>query len=270
MAGIFSRIFGGSSGAGKAAPQAPEGMRIYAIGDIHGRLDLLKVLVERINADFAQSGASQQIIICVGDYVDRGLSSKGVIDFLIDGMPKKAECRFLMGNHEEAFLQFMDDPAIGPRWKDFGGLETLHSYGVEIASNALKDARWFAEARDELNRNIPQRHLAFLRDLEMTAEYGDYYFVHAGIRPGVKLNRQINVDQLWIRDVFLTDRRDHGKVIVHGHTPVMEVDVQPNRIGIDTGAYLTNNLSALVLQEGWRGLLDTKTHDRSCDLSAAA
>ncbi|HRK70444.1 MAG TPA: metallophosphoesterase family protein [Micropepsaceae bacterium] len=270
MAGFLSRIFGGGAGAGKATPHAPDGMRIYAIGDIHGRLDLLKVLVERINADFSASGARQQVIICVGDYVDRGLNSRGVIDFLIDGMPKAAECRFLMGNHEEAFLQFMDDPAIGPRWKDFGGLETLHSYGVEIASNALKDARWFAEAREELNRNIPPRHLAFLRNLEMTAEYGDYYFVHAGIRPGVKLNRQIGVDQLWIRDEFLSDRRDHGKIIVHGHTPVMEVDLQPNRIGIDTGAYLTNNLSALVLDGAFRGLLDTKSHNRPLDLGMAA
>ncbi len=270
MAGFFSRIFGSGDGGLKAAPRVPEGMRVYAIGDIHGRLDLLNVLLERINADFVGSGARQQVIICVGDYVDRGLHSSGVIDLLLDGMPPKAETRFLMGNHEEAFLQFMDDPAIGPRWKDFGGLETLHSYGVEIAGNALKDARWFAEARAALNRNIPPRHLAFLRNLEMTAEYGDYFFVHAGIRPGVRLDRQIGVDLLWIRDEFLADRRDHGRVVVHGHTPTMDVENRSNRIGIDTGAYLTNNLSSIVLEGVWRGLLDTKSHAKPQALVAAA
>ncbi len=225
----------------------PSGVRIYAIGDIHGRLDLLRSLHEQIIADAKSVPKIQKFIVYLGDYVDRGLESKGVVDCLLQGPPPGFEAVYLKGNHEEAMLQFLEDSSFGATWKNFGGLETLYSYGVPDAA-LLNSQESFEQARGRFAATFPQAHLNFLQSLEVAITLGDYCFVHAGVRPGVPLTLQNEQDLLWIRDLFLQSKENFGKVIVHGHTPEPEPVVRPNRIGVDTGAYLTGILTAVVLE----------------------
>jgi len=243
------------------APQrsalTPPGTRIYAIGDIHGRLDLLTRLHALIAADAAAAAADRRVLVYVGDYVDRGPHSSGVIDLLLDSPLPGFEAVHLLGNHEDAMLRFPDDITVGPTWLYYGGVETLLSYEIELPPGAWRDERELRRLQGEVRRRVPRRHVEFMRRMKMTHEEGDYLFVHAGIRPGVPIERQVREDLLWIRGEFLESRTDHGRMVVHGHTISPAPDVQPNRIGIDTGAFFSNRLTCLVLDGATRSFLHT-------------
>ena len=204
----------------KVAPlsaRVPDGIRAYAIGDIHGRLDLLRDLHGQILEDSATAAAeTRKIVIYVGDYVDRGPDSRGVIDLLLDDPLPGFEAVHLKGNHEEMCLSFLDQAAYADLWFPTGGWATLESYGVPIGSGRL-DEETLLEIQGRFRRALPDTHREFLSNLKMTYELGDYYFVHAGIRPGRGLSDQVPQDLLWIRDAFTRSKADHGKVIVHGH-----------------------------------------------------
>jgi serine/threonine protein phosphatase 1 len=230
--------------ANKQLPAAPEGMRIYAIGDIHGRADLLNRLFTEIDADSARSPDAEALEIYLGDYLDRGPASRQVIDDLIArGRSRRAV--FLKGNHETYPLEFLRDPTFFGAWSQLGGRETLISYGV-LPPIAPGPNEWTEIAR-AFAAALPAEHRDFLQDLQPYACYGDFYFVHGGVRPGVPLERQREEDLLEIREPFLSSQVDFGKVVIHGHTPALEPEFRPNRIGIDTGAYATGKLTCLVI-----------------------
>ena len=220
------------------------------MGDVHGRLDVLRPLLRDIAKDALTAKTDEPpLLIFLGDYVDRGPESKGVIDLILQMRDwGKFEVRCLKGNHEEALLQFMEDPSFGATWLEHGGGTTLVSYGVQPP--ALRtDAEGWVRARDELVGLLPAEHLAFYRELELMIVVGDYAFVHAGVRPGVPLETQAERDLLWIRFEFLDERGRFAKVIVHGHTPMEEPQLTPTRLGVDTGAYATGVLTAVRLED---------------------
>jgi serine/threonine protein phosphatase 1 len=261
---MFSKWFGGGRKTQPARARraaVPAGYRVYAIGDIHGRLDLLTALHSDILDDSKQHPHDgTNVLIYLGDYIDRGPYSREVIEYLMrDPLPGFESVR-LMGNHDEAILKFLEDPAIGPSWSSFGGEATLLSYGVRAPSGIIGAARW-EDMRRQLAENMPESHVAFLRALKTSVEAGDYMFVHAGVRPGVPLAAQRQEDLLWIRDTFLDSALDHGKVVVHGHTPVDAPEVRPNRIGVDTGAFASGVLTAVVLEGESRRFICTGTPD---------
>jgi len=225
-----------------AETQASAAERIYAIGDIHGRLDLLERAIAAIRRDVDEHGPAT-LTVTLGDYVDRGLQSRGVLDRLVEN-PFPTPYVALKGNHESLFEAFLADPTSGPYWREQGGLETLRSYGVRVFGPGPIG---FAKAREQLLVALPPSHLQFLRSLKLSYSRGNYFFCHAGVRPGVPLDQQSEDDILWIRDEFLDSTRDFGKIVVHGHTPVAEPEVLPNRIAIDTGAFATGRLTCVVL-----------------------
>lgn len=237
--------------------RTPEGRCVYAIGDVHGRADLLDALLERIEADAAGGDhVGLPVLVFLGDYIDRGLQSRAVLDRILAIDPGRFELRFLKGNHEAALLDFLDDPATGPFWMTIGGAETLYSYGVSApAYDAAPEA--YAEAAAALRAAMPAAHLAFLAALELTARYGDYLFVHAGVRPGRSLAAQDERDLLQIRDTFLRHKGRFGFTVVHGHTPAGDVYQDERRIGLDTGAYATGRLSAVRLRDAERCVFST-------------
>ena len=224
---------------------------VAAVGDVHGRLDLLEQLWVMIEGASRQSAARQRILVFVGDYVDRGLQSAHVVDRMLDGFPG-FETVFLKGNHDETLLQFLTDYSVGEAWRNFGGLETLKSYGVSHTPGK----NW-AQTRSEFVTALPQSHEAFFKNLRLHVAIGDYLFVHAGLKPRVPLEEQRESDLLWIRDEFLNSTVNFGRVVVHGHTPTDAPDVRRNRIGIDTGAYMTGKLTALILEGRERRFLST-------------
>jgi serine/threonine protein phosphatase 1 len=226
-------------------PRLPDGIRIYAVGDLHGRSDLLKQMFTVIDVDRKTSPADRVIEVYLGDYVDRGPDSRGTLDLLIE-RGERSETVFLKGNHEAFLLEVLDDPSKIQDWRQYGGLPTLMSYGLRPTLNPTRDEQ--VDLVKGLTQALPQSHVAFLKNLPSCFDCGDYYFVHAGVRPGVPLEQQRDEDRLWIRDEFLQSDRDFGKYIVHGHTPVSAPDIRPNRVNIDTGAYATGNLTLLMLQ----------------------
>lgn len=233
--------------------RTPEGTRIYAIGDIHGRADLLRRLYRAI-ADDAAACDRRRIAVHLGDYVDRGPDSRGVIDLVLTSPLAGFECVYLKGNHEQLMLDFLDGSGDALLWFYNGGDATAASYGVDVGGRwGWDEGAW----REALRRAVPPAHFAFLRRLELAAVYGDYLFVHAGLRPGVAIEAQDEEDLLWIREPFLGYAGDHGKVVVHGHTVARAPQLAGNRIGIDTGAYATGVLTALVLDGAERALLNT-------------
>jgi serine/threonine protein phosphatase 1 len=246
---MFAKLFTARAPKAKAVlPRVPDGTRAYAIGDIHGRLDLLVEIERRIADDAAASPAARHALVYLGDYVDRGNQSREVVDRLIDLPLPGFERVLLLGNHEESMLQFLVDVQIGPAWLAYGGAATLLSYGIRPPDSD----RDFVRVQEELRAKLPERHLAFLRGLKLRHVEGDYYFVHAGVRPGIPLDDQRPEDLLWIRDEFLLSPRDFGKIIVHGHTITKTPDIKRNRIGIDTGAFASGTLTSLVLQgDAW-------------------
>ena len=239
------------------------GRSLYAIGDVHGRLDLLDPLIEQIRRDAsADRGVDRPVLIFVGDYIDRGASSRGVLDRLTALRDEGAfELRALKGNHEEALLAFLDDPNFGPNWCEHGGAQTLFSYGV-TPPKLRSDTEGWVKVRDSLAEALPPEHLAFLGSLEMTAVYGDYVFVHAGLRPGVPLSAQREQDLLWIRNDFINASTPFEKIVVHGHTPAEAAFMGDYRIGIDTGAYATGVLTAVRLRDGDRRFIQSTTSRR--------
>ncbi|MBG0811736.1 serine/threonine protein phosphatase [Methylosinus sp. H3A] len=231
----------------------PPNLRIYAIGDIHGRADLLDALARQIEDELA-SAPTETLTIFLGDYVDRGLQSSTVVEWLSRGdFPTPFHA--LRGNHEEILLRFLDDDSVLDGWRKFGGVETLHSYGVDVSS--VMRGKGYEEARRALVARFPDHHRQFVVETPLTASYGDYFFCHAGVKPGVPLRDQKAEDLLWIREEFLNFRGNWEKLIVHGHTPVSEPEVLPNRINIDTGAFATSVLTALVLEGDSRRMLFT-------------
>jgi serine/threonine protein phosphatase 1 len=229
----------------KRRPSVPEGTRVYAIGDVHGRLDLLNDLLLRIDADVAASPGVNAIEVFVGDYVDRGKSSRQVLDRLIERTSSgRAVC--LTGNHEKLLLEFLETPSILTKWLKWGALETLMSYGI-VPAGDLNLAKCH-ELAEQFRNELPESHLSFLKGLRSSFSVGDFFFVHAGIRPNVGLSSQSEEDLTWIRDEFLLSDQNFGKIIVHGHTPTPEPQVYRNRIGIDTGAYATGKLTCVVIE----------------------
>ena len=250
---MLERLFGRNQKR-RTPPIVPAGVRVYAIGDIHGRADLLTRLHDRIRADAADAPALRKVIVYLGDYVDRGEESSRVIDILLDGPPPGFEAVPLCGNHEELMLSFLEDAAMAPMWMANGGTATMYSYGVRFGDAVTTEARFLAMQRD-FRAALPGRHRDFLRGLAVSHVEGDYLFVHAGILPGRPLREQKREDLLWIREEFLSSTADHGYCVVHGHSIVDEPDERRNRIAIDTGAYFSNRLTCLVLEgEGRRFL----------------
>lgn len=220
------------------------GLRIYCIGDIHGRADLLAQARDAIARDLARRKVRESLVICLGDYVDRGPDSAGVLDLLCDGFAAPLVC--LRGNHEVMLGAFLQNPDELAGWRRFGGLETLASYGVptqEAAEGFGYESAWQA-----FSARLPQRHRALLDATQLSVTIDDFFFCHAGVRPGVPLEAQRERDLLWIRNEFLSWTGDFGKVVVHGHTPVAAAEVLPNRINIDTGAFASGKLTCLVLE----------------------
>lgn len=227
------------------SPRMPDGTVVWAVGDIHGRLDLLQPLTTAILSDADASLADRKVVIFLGDYVDRGADSRGVVRYLA-GLPadKGIEWRFLKGNHEEAMLDFLDDPSTGARWCAYGGDAALRSYGLKPPELSHKAEAWSRLSAD-LNHKVTASERAFLEGLELSVSIGDYFFVHAGARPGTPLDRQNERDLIWIRNSFLDSDLPFDKVVVHGHTPASTVYADHRRIGVDTKAYASGVLTAV-------------------------
>lgn len=234
--------------AAPSHPAVPPGTVVWAIGDIHGRLDLLQPLVRAILEDLTTTTATRRMVIFLGDYVDRGEHSRGVLEFLTSlAVQGGFECRFLKGNHEETMLKFLEDPSAGARWCDYGGDATIRSYGLRVPNLKHKIESWAHLAAD-LRHKLRPAEMLFLEKQELSITVGDYFFAHAGARPGEPLERQAAEDLLWIRRTFLESELEFDKVIVHGHTPTAEVHADHRRIGIDTRAYQSGVLTALRLE----------------------
>ena len=231
---------------GQPAARTPEGTRIYAVGDIHGRSDLLRALHGKILADAQASAATRRLVVYLGDYIDRGADSRGVIDLLIEGPPQGFTPVYLIGNHEEFLLRSLEDESAIRPWLMNGGQETCLSYGIDL--------RW-GRLQEQLTAEIPAAHRNFLENLSYSHTEGDYFFAHAGVRPGVPLNQQEPRDLIWIREPFLSSEADHGRVVVHGHTPTSAPVFRHNRIGVDTGACYGGALTALALEDDRRAVI---------------
>ncbi|MFG3595134.1 metallophosphoesterase family protein [Bradyrhizobium sp. RDI18] len=223
----------------------PEGIRIYAVGDVHGRSDLLERLLAAIDADCKQRPAPRPITVFVGDYIDRGPDSRNVLDLLLRWQ-QCHEAIFLRGNHETFLPRFLADPRSLDEWRQYGGLETLLSYGLRPSINPDRDEQTMLAT--EFAEVLPREHLDFLQSLDLTFSCGDFLFVHAGVRPGVPIHEQTENDLLWIRDDFLNCEQPFERFVVHGHTPVNEPDLRLNRLNIDTGAYATGRLTCVVIE----------------------
>jgi serine/threonine protein phosphatase 1 len=220
--------------------------RLYAIGDIHGRADLLDRMVLAISNDLKAHPIGAALTVTLGDYIDRGPNSRGVLERLIAN-PFPTEFVALKGNHEALLESFLGNPESMQHWRSLGGLETLASYGVPVSS--LMMGRAYEEAARALRAAVPASHLDFIASLKTSLTVGRYFFCHAGVRPGIALDKQSADDLLWIRGEFLNSRADFGKIVVHGHTPTEKPQVLPNRINIDTGAYMTSRLTCVALEK---------------------
>lgn len=264
---------------GARGPRArtPDDTVIYAIGDIHGSSRLLREMIEGMRADSRERKAARRVAIFLGDYVNRGKDNRAVVEMALDPGLAGFEVVTLKGNNEDLLLRFLDgDRSVAAHWLDYGGVETMAHYGMVVADPrtkdeaALEELRWRSDAMadygvsaasahapdeavlEELRRDfaavLPRRHLQFFRSLRVAHREGDYYFVHAGIRPGVPLEAQTDLDRMWIRQRFLDSPQDHGVIVVHGHSVFPQPQVRNNRIGIDTGAYKSGVLTCLVLE----------------------
>jgi serine/threonine protein phosphatase 1 len=258
---MLGKLFGKSNkSGGQSGARIPDGTRVYCIGDIHGRADLLAALHRGIKADANQNpgnGVARNVIVYVGDYVDRGMQSREVIEHLLSDPLPGFEKVYLKGNHDEAMLQFLQDPEFGPLWFSYGGDATVLSYGVRMSPSKIGRER-FEDMRQQLEANLPSAHLEFLQSLQLVWECGDYLFVHAGFKPGVAIQQQKPEDMLWIREEFLESRHDFGRMVVHGHSVTDVPELKSNRIGIDTGAYASDTLTCLILEGDTRHFISTE------------
>ncbi len=251
---IFARLFGARRD--NPGPALPPGYRLYAVGDVHGRDDLLGDLLAQIEADSVRRGRARLVIVFLGDLVDRGPSSRQVVERLRTYGPDGVRPVFLTGNHEEVLLRILGgETRLIPDWLRFGGAECLASYGVDAAELSRLPP---AQAIEAVRSAIPKEHVDFLRGFDDTFRAGSYLFVHAGIRPGIPLEQQSKTDLRWIREPFLKDGSEHGFTVIHGHTIREEVEERANRIGIDTGAYRSGVLTALGLEGSERWYLQAK------------
>ncbi|MCR9079570.1 MAG: serine/threonine protein phosphatase [Hyphomonadaceae bacterium] len=229
------------------APELPIDAPVYAIGDVHGRADLLNALIDVIVDDCKASGERPHLVF-LGDYIDRGFQSRDVISTLIElGRDDTFETVFLKGNHEQAMLRFLHDHKIGPDWANFGGRETLISYGISPPKSVNAVDEW-QEIQQELVKTIPPQHVEFLEKLAVSHKIGPYGFVHAGVKPGVPYEQQTDEDRMWIRDEFLNAKDKEDLFIVHGHTPVNAPYSDHRRVNVDTGAYFTGRLTAVKIE----------------------
>lgn len=253
-------MFNFSRGEGIQARGA-RGYRAYVVGDIHGRLDLLEDLLAKVHAELQHRPARKTLLAFVGDLIDRGPSSAQVIERLRVYRRNGIQPVYLLGNHEEVLLRILGgDETLISSWLQFGGLQCLESYGVEPPKLRGRSPQ---EIIQIVRAAVPSNHVEFLESFIDSCRFGDYLFVHAGIRPGIELELQSQADMRWIREPFLFDETDHGFIVVHGHTISEEVDDRPNRIGIDTGAYRTGVLTALAIEGKKRWLLDTRDASES-------
>lgn len=230
--------------------RAPDGMRLYAIGDVHGRLDLLRAMHAEIRAELMRDRPDDWRIVHLGDYVDRGPDSAGVIAFLMERIAEDGRIVALAGNHDMALLDFLREGDRTQMFRRFGGNDTARSYGTHVDFATASSAE---AGRLALAAAIPLSHLDFLRGLPRSAEFGDFFFCHAGIRPGVPLDWQDPQDLIWIRDAFLNFPGLHPKVVVHGHTPQDQAEIMPNRVNLDTLAYASGRLTALAVDGSKNG-----------------
>jgi serine/threonine protein phosphatase 1 len=258
---MFSRLFKAkgrapASDPAPASPSVPAGQRVYAIGDIHGRADLLNRLLGLIEADNAARDEAEVLLIYLGDYIDRGPHSREVIDRVLGEHPFADRVIPLRGNHEDALLAFIEDPARGRVWFDWGGMATLLSYGVRVPAD-MPAAERPAFMASELDRLLPDEHRELYRTMPLSETVGDYLFVHAGVNPMMPLDRQDAFDLTTIRSPFLDWGRPLGKMVVHGHSISEAPEFLSWRIGIDTGAYATGRLTALVLEGESRRIVTT-------------
>lgn len=250
-------------------PLVPDGLVVWAVGDVHGRLDLLEPLVDAIRAEAPTPEVTRKIVVFLGDYIDRGPDSRGVVRYL-SHLPgdQGVEWRFLKGNHEEAMLTFLKDPSFGANWCEYGGGAALASYGLKPPEMKHRTEAWAHVAAD-LDHRLTPRERSFLEDLELSLAVGDYFFAHAGARPGQSLENQTERDLMWIRNSFLDSDVPFEKIIVHGHTPTKAVHIDHRRIGVDTKAYASGILTAIRLAGSDRtimqsfkneaGLIETRT-----------
>jgi serine/threonine protein phosphatase 1 len=225
--------------------RVPAGTRIYAVGDVHGRADLLASALSRIEADIARYPISRPITVFLGDYVDRGPASREAIELLV-AWRGLHEAVFLKGNHEDFLLRFLKEPAVLEDWRYCGGLETLIAYGLKPPINPTQVEQ--AQLAQDLAGALPDTHHGFLQALALFFICGDFLFVHAGLRPLVPIQQQAESDLLWIREEFLLWEKPFEKIVVHGHTPVHEPEIRANRINIDTGAFATGRLTCMVFE----------------------
>lgn len=258
---LLSRFANREDGGEAAAPGArsasaarfthastPEGSRLIAVGDIHGQLGLLHDLMARLEAECRAAPVAETHLIFLGDYIDRGPASAQTVEWLAAFAPDWATPHFLRGNHEQCFLDILHGAApedTAAAWLDYGGRETLSSYGLgsrTLYSDDLEDIC------HSMRQAVPARHRRFLEGTRLCLRFGDYLFAHAGVRPGVPLSAQTENDLLWIREPFLSSSEDFGAVVVHGHTITPTPQNRRNRIGIDTGAYRHGVLTAVVLE----------------------
>lgn len=252
------QLFRTSDETPRPLPAIPGGQRVYAVGDVHGRLDLFTALIAAIEADDSARGAiegkpAETTIVLLGDLVDRGPDSAGVVAMARE-LQARRTVRIITGNHEEMFLQSLEDAEILRHFLRYGGRETVLSYGID--AQTYRDAT-LDETQAMLREAVPAGDIAFICGFEDHVAIGDYLFVHAGIRPGAPLETQKRGDLRWIREPFLSHGESHGALVVHGHTITEDIEVRPNRIGIDTGAYQSGRLTALGLEGTTRWLIET-------------
>ncbi|MEZ5802216.1 MAG: metallophosphoesterase family protein [Rhizobiaceae bacterium] len=227
-----------------AHARAPEGMRLYAIGDVHGCAEHLAEMHRLIAAEIERDRPRDWRIVHLGDYIDRGPDSKGVLARLIEAKARDARHIALLGNHDAGFLDFLAEPTHHGLFARFGGETTAASYGVSVN---FGDPAALERGHAALTKAMPRSHIDFLAKLSLSVCFGDFFFCHAGIKPGVPLDRQQAEQLIWIRDEFLDCPTLHPKVVVHGHTPTERPEVMSNRVNIDTGCYRTSVLTALVV-----------------------
>lgn len=231
----------------------PPGKRAYAIGDVHGRNDLLGELLHEIRIHNASEQVAETHIVFLGDLIDRGPESRQVIERLIDGAAPKETWWFVKGNHEEALVRGLTGESnLLPDWLKHGGYDTAESYGLDKGTLMGQPDHAIEHL---LLSAIPRRHIEFLSGFNETVRFGDYLFVHAGIKPGVEPEQQAGKDLRWIRAEFLNSEANFGCIVVHGHTISETVELKTNRVGVDTGAYKTGVLSAFWIEEGKSGTL---------------
>ncbi len=244
-------------------PALPKGQRVYAVGDVHGRADLFEILVTAIEADDQERGTSESLVILLGDLVDRGPDSAGVLRLAREWQARRP-LRALMGNHEEMFLDAFTKEEVLRHFLRHGGRETILSYPVDAAAYGEST---LAETQALMRAAVPAEDLAFMQAMEDMIQLGDYLFVHAGIRPGLALEEQRSSDLRWIREPFVTTPENFGFTVVYGHTIYDQVEVAASRIGIDTGAYASGRLTALGLEGTNRWLIEASAQDGTIGVS---